>query len=139
MFILLGIVVIVISLLLTLIVLIQNPKGGVMSSAFGTMGNQILGANRSTDVIEKITWYLAAGLIGLSIVSLFILPSPGDNAKDATTQQKSEIEEALKNGKGNSSLPTATMPSSSMPAQSAPQTQPEGNSQASPAAPDAKK
>jgi preprotein translocase subunit SecG len=111
----------------------------VMSSAFGSMGNQILGANRSTDVIEKITWYLAAGLIGLSIVSLFILPSPGDSAKDAATQQKSEIEEALKNGKGNTSLPSAPMPTSTMPVQSAATGQPEGSAQQSPAASETKK
>lgn len=139
MFILLGIVIIVISLLLTLIVLIQNPKGGVMSSAFGSMGNQILGANRSTDVIEKITWYLAAGLIGLSIASLFILPSSGDSLKDSSTQQKSEIEEALKNNKGTSTLPSAPMPTNTAPAQTAPEAQ--SASQPSPAAPspDAKK
>jgi len=42
-----------------LVVLIQNPKGGGIDSTFGgSQANQMLGASRSTDMIEKITWGL---------------------------------------------------------------------------------
>lgn len=60
----------VICLLLMLVVLVQNPKGGGIDSTFGgSQANQMLGASRSTDVIEKITWGLAAALFILCILT----------------------------------------------------------------------
>lgn len=60
--------------LLIAVVLIQNPKGGGIDSTFGgSQANQMLGAAKQTDFIEKITWYLAAALFVLCIVtSLFV-------------------------------------------------------------------
>ena len=47
-------------LLLMGAVLIQNPKGGGIDSTFGgSSANQVFGAAKSTDFIEKVTWYLA--------------------------------------------------------------------------------
>jgi len=53
-----------ISVLLIFVVVIQNSKGGGLSSAFGgsTAATQILGARRSNEFIERFTWYLAGGL-----------------------------------------------------------------------------
>ena len=60
----------IVCLLLMLVVLIQNPKGGGIDSTFGgAQANQMLGASRSTDVIEKITWGLAAALFILCILT----------------------------------------------------------------------
>jgi len=60
----------IICLLLMLVVLVQNPKGGGIDSTFGgSQANQMLGASRSTDVIEKITWGLAAALFVLCILT----------------------------------------------------------------------
>ena len=40
-------------------VLIQNPKGGGVDATFGgNATNQMFGAAKSTDLIEKVTWYL---------------------------------------------------------------------------------
>ncbi|MCR9054328.1 preprotein translocase subunit SecG [Phaeodactylibacter xiamenensis] len=51
-------------------VLIQNPKGGGVDSTFGgTQANQMFGAAKSTDFIEKATWYLAIALFVLCIVT----------------------------------------------------------------------
>ncbi len=127
MFTLIGIVIIIISLFLTLIVLIQNPKGGVLSSSFGSMGNQILGANRSTDVIEKITWYLAGGLMVLSVVSLFLI-GPATKGPSKPQDVKSELEEELKKKGSGLSLPSA-------PAQPATQAAPVQGQQTAPATP----
>jgi preprotein translocase subunit SecG len=49
---------IIASILLGLVVLIQNPKGGGLNSQMGGIGNQIFGASKSTDVVEKATWYI---------------------------------------------------------------------------------
>ncbi len=54
-------------------VLIQNPKGGGVDSTFGGQSaNQMFGAARSTDFIEKLTWGLAAALFVLCILSTFV-------------------------------------------------------------------
>jgi preprotein translocase subunit SecG len=66
------IVVVAICILLVLVVLIQNPKGGGIASGFSA-ANQIIGVKQSTDVVEKITWYLAIGLVVLCLFSGFFL------------------------------------------------------------------
>jgi preprotein translocase subunit SecG len=61
-------------ILLMLIVLIQNPKGGGIDSTFGGQGaNQMFGAAKSTDFIEKLTWGLAATLFTLCIITAIIV------------------------------------------------------------------
>ena len=51
---LLTILIALIAILLMAAVLIQNPKGGGVDSTFGgSATNQMLGAARSTDFIEK--------------------------------------------------------------------------------------
>ena len=61
-------------LLLMAVVLIQNPKGGGVDSTFGGQGaNQMFGAARSTDFIEKITWGLAISLFVLAILTAIIV------------------------------------------------------------------
>ncbi|HRX30000.1 MAG TPA: preprotein translocase subunit SecG [Saprospiraceae bacterium] len=60
--------------LLTLVVLIQNPKGGGVDSTFGGQGaNQMFGAAKSADFIEKMTWGLAASLAVLCIVTAIVV------------------------------------------------------------------
>jgi preprotein translocase subunit SecG len=115
----LSILIIVIAVLLILIVIIQNPKGG-MNASMGAIGNQILGASRSTDAVEKITWYLAGGLMVLSVVSIFLLPNPNEVAEESTSEG-AKIKEVLdKNKSATPAFPTApAMPQQ----QSAPQGQ----------------
>lgn len=59
-------------------VLIQNPKGGGIDSTFGgSQANQMFGAAKQTDFIEKITWYLAIALFVLCIVAARLVGSAG--------------------------------------------------------------
>src|SRR6476469_9690419 len=83
MLILFGILVIVASVILGMIVLIQNPKGGGLSSSFGGFGNQIMGVKQTTDVLEKGTWLFAAIVGALCILSpAFIPKSDGSSSKN---------------------------------------------------------
>jgi len=70
------------SLLLMVVVLVQNPKGGGVDSTFGGQGaNQMFGAARSADFIEKLTWGLAITLFALCIITAIIVyggPGVGD-------------------------------------------------------------
>ena len=59
-----------VSVLLIAAVLIQNPKGGGLDASFGGQAQQLFGAARSTDFIEKATWVLAGALIVLCIVAV---------------------------------------------------------------------
>jgi len=64
----------IICILLTLVILIQNPKGGGVDSTFGGQGaNQMFGAARSADFIEKVTWGLAITLFILCIITAIIV------------------------------------------------------------------
>jgi preprotein translocase subunit SecG len=57
-------------------VLIQNPKGGGIDSTFGgSSANQMFGAAKSADFIEKITWGLAIALMVLCIIAALIVNS----------------------------------------------------------------
>ena len=61
-------------ILLMGVVLIQNPKGGGVDSTFGGgTANNLFGASKSTDLIEKITWGLAIALFVLCIITAIIV------------------------------------------------------------------
>ncbi|BDS12432.1 preprotein translocase subunit SecG [Aureispira anguillae] len=68
---LLTILIAFISVLLILVILVQNPKGGGLSSSFGgsQAANQVMGAANSSDMLEKITWGLASSLLALCLVT----------------------------------------------------------------------
>jgi len=64
------------AVLLTIVVLIQNPKGGGIDPTFGgSSANQVFGAAKSADFIGKATWYLAIGLFVLCIVTALTVDS----------------------------------------------------------------
>lgn len=80
MLILFAVLVILASFILGLIVLIQNPKGGGLSSSFGGFGNQLMGVKQTTDVLEKGTW-LFAGIVGvLCLLSPVFIAKSGNSA-----------------------------------------------------------
>ena len=78
-----GILVLLASVILGLIILIQNPKGGGLSASFGGLGNQLMGVKRTTDVLEKGTW-LFASIVGILCLTsaLFISKSGANTQRD---------------------------------------------------------
>jgi preprotein translocase subunit SecG len=62
-----SILTIIVCILLVLVILVQNSKGGGIQSQFGA-ATQIMGVKRGTEFIEKATWGLAITLILLSIL-----------------------------------------------------------------------
>ncbi|MBR2638266.1 MAG: preprotein translocase subunit SecG [Bacteroidaceae bacterium] len=60
------ILIVLASILMCLIVLIQNSKGGGLASGFAS-SNQIMGVRKTTDFLEKATWSLAAFIAVVSI------------------------------------------------------------------------
>ncbi len=68
---------VIVAVLLTFIVLIQESKGGGLASNFAA-SNQIMGVRKTTDVVEKATWTLAAVLVVLSVATIFFAPRQKD-------------------------------------------------------------
>lgn len=67
------ILIVITSILLCFVVLIQESKGGGLSADYAS-GNTLLGAPKTTNVIEKATRWLAGIMVVLSIVSVWALP-----------------------------------------------------------------
>ena len=67
--ILLSILIFIAAVLLILLVLVQNSKGGGLAAGFSS-GNQVMGAPRTADFLEKASWTLAAVIVLLSIFTV---------------------------------------------------------------------
>lgn len=80
------------AVLLVLVVLVQNSKGGGLSGNFSS-GNQILGARQTADFLEKLTWGLAVSVIVLSIAANIVI-SGGSSDEARDTQLREQIENA---------------------------------------------
>ena len=88
-FITLVILAIIICVLLALFILIQNPKGGGLSSGFAG-SNNVMGVQRTGDILEKGTWVL---MISLMVIILFLNAVPqGDSSAGSTEAIQNEIQ-----------------------------------------------
>jgi preprotein translocase subunit SecG len=76
------ILIVIASVILGLIILIQNPKGGGLSSSFGGVGNQLMGVKQTTDVLEKGTWIFAALVGVLCLTSAMFIPKGAGSETD---------------------------------------------------------
>ena len=76
MYTLITILIVAVCVFLSLIVLVQNSKGGGLAANFSA-SNQIMGVRKTADFLEKATWTLAGSLIFLCILAALILPSSG--------------------------------------------------------------
>jgi preprotein translocase subunit SecG len=83
------VLIVVVSILLILIILVQNPKGGGLSSAFGGDSPQMLGGvKKTTDFLDKATWFLVIGLFAL-VISMNMIGAEGK--KDAPERLFDEV------------------------------------------------
>ena len=71
MFKVLLIIIVILALFLCFVVTIQNSKGGGLAAGFAS-SNQIMGVRKTTDILEKTTWTLIAGIAVLSIITAYV-------------------------------------------------------------------
>ena len=90
MYIFITILIVIAAILLTLLVLVQNSKGGGLAAGFAS-GNQVMGAPRTADFLEKATWTLIAIIVFCSIAAVGF--SAGQEAK-SDDQSAIQVEEA---------------------------------------------
>jgi len=68
MFTLFLVLITIVCLLLIVVIMVQNPKGGGLSSAIG--GTQMLGGvQKTSDFLDRSTWTLGCILMGLILLS----------------------------------------------------------------------
>jgi preprotein translocase subunit SecG len=104
----LMILILITAVLLVLVVLIQNPKGGGLSSQFAA-SNQIMGVKRTAETVEKLTWSLA-------IVLMVLVMSTSIVNKPSIEEQQSAIQEQI----DNTPIPNAPNFNQNTPTPSAP-------------------
>jgi preprotein translocase subunit SecG len=69
MYVFITILIVIAAVLLTLLVLVQNSKGGGLAAGFAS-GNQVMGAPKTADFLEKATWTLIALIVAFSIAAV---------------------------------------------------------------------
>ncbi|RVU01914.1 preprotein translocase subunit SecG [Mucilaginibacter limnophilus] len=82
----LVILAILVCILLGLIVLIQNPKGGGLASNFSS-SSQLMGVQKTGDFLEKGTWILAITLMVLALAINVTLKTGGGATTNSEQQE----------------------------------------------------
>lgn len=77
----LVILILIVCVLLALVVLVQNSKGGGLAANFSAP-TQVLGARQSADFIEKATWWLAGILVVLCLAATISISTTRGGAAD---------------------------------------------------------
>lgn len=67
------ILIILACVILSLIVLVQNPKGGGLAGNIAGFSSQFMGVKQTNDVLERGTWIFAAVIGVLCIVSTMFI------------------------------------------------------------------
>jgi preprotein translocase subunit SecG len=75
--------IILFAVLLVLVILAQNSKGGGLTSQFGgSSASNIIGVKKTGDLLEKLTWGFIIAIMILSLSTNFITPNTGGSTND---------------------------------------------------------
>ena len=102
------ILILIVGVLLGLIVLVQNSKGGGLVSNFGG-ANQMMGVRQTTDFLEKATWWLGGILVGLCLLSSISIPKDVKQGNALDTEMRQQIENVMPSA-SNVQAPAAEAP-----------------------------
>ena len=86
-----SILIFIVALLLILVIMVQNPKGGLASNF--SSSNQVMGVRKTADFLEKATWTLGISLVLLSIVSSTLM----SNNTVVQVETESELTDQVEN------------------------------------------
>ena len=89
-YILVSVLILITCILLILVVLVQNSKGGGLASNFAG-SNQYMGVRKTADFLEKSTWTLAIVLLLLSLFTIFVIPRSTDVQNTVDTELRDQI------------------------------------------------
>ena len=89
MYTLITVLIFIVCILLVLIVLVQNSKGGGLASNFQS-SNQVMGVRKTTDFLEKATWVLAGALLVLAVMGSAFIPRASQENNQSMVQDQIE-------------------------------------------------
>ena len=104
MFYVLIILAIIICVLLAFLILIQEPKGGGLTSGFAG-SNNIMGVQRTGDFLEKGTWTLIVSLMVIVLLVNVVIPKGGTR-----NQEAEDIQRQINKGAPAAPAAPATLP-----------------------------
>lgn len=88
--------IVLVAILLILVILAQNSKGGGLSSQFGGSGaSNMIGVKKTGDLLERLTWGLSVLLMVLALSSSFLLggnTGPTDDFVDRARQEQQPVQ-----------------------------------------------
>jgi preprotein translocase subunit SecG len=91
MYIFVSVLILIVCVLLGLIVLVQNPKGGGLAANFTGQGTQFMGVRQTADFLEKASWSLAVALLVLSLTATMIIPRATVDVGQQDTELRDQI------------------------------------------------
>lgn len=97
MYIFISVLILMVSILLGLIVLVQNPKGGGLAANFTGSTSQFMGVRQTADFLEKASWSLAIALLVLSLISTTIVPRAVETGDMQDTEIRDQLEDVNQN------------------------------------------
>ena len=113
MYTLLSVLIVIACILLMLVVLIQNPKGGGLAANFQST-NMLMGVKKTAEFVEKATWGLAIAIMVFALSTSFFVPKADAAAGE---QVKSKIQDKI----DNAAMPATPIPPQGNPEEQAPQ------------------
>jgi preprotein translocase subunit SecG len=91
-FIFVSVLILIACVLMVLVVLVQNSKGGGLASNFSS-SNQYMGVRKTADFLEKFTWVLSVAILVLCLLSIVVIPRGVGKSGAADTELRQNIDE----------------------------------------------
>ena len=82
------ILIMIASILLIIIVMAQNPKGGGLSGTFGGTSSAQFGVQRTNDFMEKATWTLGVIIVVMILLSVILTAKPTKSFQNAPAKKE---------------------------------------------------
>ncbi|WP_375437784.1 preprotein translocase subunit SecG [uncultured Hymenobacter sp.] len=104
------VIILIVCFFLAIVVLAQNPKGGGLSSQFGSGGAaNLMGVKRTGDLLERLTWGFAIGLMVLTLGTHVISGTSAGAGPVRSVNQRKALETKLP------ATPTPAVPGAAAP------------------------
>ena len=95
--------------------MVQNPKGGGLSSSFGGGTQQVGGVQKTSDFLDRSTWILATLLLALILISNVTISS-GEAVSDSKLLEDGTIQQTIPETPDQSIEEIPEIPAAEMPA-----------------------
>ncbi len=97
------------AVLLVLVVLAQNSKGGGLSSQFGgSSASNLIGVKKTGDLLEKLTWGLAIAMMVFTLGTHLSIPTAAASSDDLLERAKEQQDLPVPSLKKTDSAATTT-------------------------------